>query len=283
MLVGDWLQKAEQELVQAEIISARLDSLILLEDLLDKDRSWILAHAEQELSSEQMEQLTKLLTRRKAHEPIAYIRGKSEFYGRTFVVSKDVLVPRPESESFMDLLLKIYSDLVQQKANLGDVDQTIRIADIGTGSGALGISAKLVLPNTPKVEVELIDIDENALKVAKTNVDLLTSGINTLKSDLLDQTTSSYDVLMCNLPYVPEEYCLNADAKHEPKIALFSGKDGLDHYRKLFIQIQEHANKPLYLLFESLEHQHTLLSEIAAKNGYKLLDNDVLVQVFKRA
>src|SRR5690606_34367093 len=117
----------------------------------------------------------------------------------------------------------------------------------GTGSGALGITASLELPSDQKVRIDLIDIDPKVLKVAKTNVDLLTTGISTTVSDLLEGSQENYDVLLCNLPYVPDEHPVNKAATHEPDIALYSGKDGLNHYRRLLNQIGSSGLKPLYL------------------------------------
>lgn len=107
MKINNWLQTSKSQLEASGNSSSRLDCLILLELILKKDRSMILAHLDDELTQDQQAELNILLTRRLNHEPIAYIRGYSEFYGRNFIVSPAVLVPRPESETIITLLKKL--------------------------------------------------------------------------------------------------------------------------------------------------------------------------------
>src|SRR5688572_26953494 len=107
MLIADFLQKAETKLKTAGIGSAQLDCVILLEDELHKDRAWLLAHPEHEVAHTHLKKLEKQVIRRAAHEPLAYIRGFTEFYGRKFKVNKRVLEPRPESEAMIELLKQL--------------------------------------------------------------------------------------------------------------------------------------------------------------------------------
>ena len=275
MNTGNWLAGATEKLKIVGIGTARLDSLVILEDVTKIDRARLLAEPETELSPVIISKLTNLLNRRATHEPLSYVRGHTEFYGRNFVITPDVLEPRPESETMIELLIKL------NKANDSRLDwNEVQLADVGSGSGALGITAKLELPN---IVVELIDIDENALKVSKMNVDLFTISVSELKSDLLEQTTKNYDVLLCNLPYVPDDHDINFSALHEPKIAIFGGPDGLDVYRKLFDQITRRAFKPLYILTESLPTQHNTLKQLGEACGYDLTDSDGFILVFTLA
>ncbi len=273
MTAGNELIKAGARLSQAGIGTARLDALVLLEDVTDKDRSWLLAHPEFELSSEQLAKLEKLLKRREAHEPLAYIRGRTEFYGREFVITPAVLEPRPESETMIDLLKALAHDGHLKP----DGRQKLRIADVGTGSGALGITAALELPDA---QVDLLEIEPKSIQVAKMNVDKFTLNISVITSDLLAQSTKGYDVLLCNLPYVPDSYQINQAALREPRIAIFGGADGLDLYRRLFKQTSERLDQPLYILTEALPPQHAALSSLAERSGYKLQQVDDFIQVF---
>src|SRR5882757_1080566 len=125
MRVDDWLKQAQQKLETAGIGTARLDTLVLLEDELNKSRAHLLAHPELNLTPKNVQVLSEQLARRARHEPLAYLRGKTEFYGREFVVRPAVLEPRPESETMIELL------------KAADLPAKLRIADIGTGSGAL--------------------------------------------------------------------------------------------------------------------------------------------------
>jgi len=276
MKVEYWLRQAVQALEQAGIGTARLDALVLLEDVLAIDRARLLAEPEREITPEQAEKLTKLLSRRAAHEPLAYIRGHTEFYGRNFVITPAVLEPRPESETMIDLLKKLSGDGKIQPRN----GQKLLIGDVGTGSGALGITAQLELPDT---SVELLELDSAALEVAQSNVDKFTLSISVIESDLLDGSATNFDVLLCNLPYVPDDHTINRAATNEPKIAIFGGPDGLDLYRKLFKQLQNRSNQPLYILTESLPTQHAELAQLAEPQQYKLAESEDFIQVFKLA
>lgn len=264
-----WLQAATQQLTEAEIPTARLDALVLLEDALGVNRAQLLAHPDMEISAKTKNVLSQQLVRRAQHEPLAYIRGKTEFYGREFVVSKAVLEPRPESETMIELLLK-----------RSDLPTAPRIADVGTGSGALGITAKMELPGAI---VDLLDIDIHALEVAKTNVIKLTTRISAFLADLLEGSGGEYDVLLCNLPYVPDDHVINAAALHEPPIAIFGGPDGLDLYRKLLKQVDTVRHKPLLILCESLPPQHEALKQLFTQHGYLEDVEDDFIQVFKLA
>lgn len=266
MTSEEWIKKTTQRLKAANIESAHLDATIMLEDTLQHDRAYLFAHPELELSSEHLAELDSKVIRREAHEPLAYIRGHVEFYGRVFSVNKDVLVPRPESESFISLLLKKHSS---QKSLL----------DIGTGSGALGITAKLEIP---QLTVTLSDIDQAALKVATLNAHKLGAQVTTKQANLLEAFFKN-NIIFANLPYVPtagEFAVTNHKLLHEPSIALFSGADGLDHYQKFWKSLTELKNRPEQIYTESLEIQHEQLIVMAHIAGYKLDATEGLVQLF---
>ena len=273
MKIETWLRRAQQQLKAAGIGTARLDALVLLEDVSGRDRAWLLAHPEHQLLLTETAELQKLLSRRAKHEPLAYVRGRAEFYGREFVLTPAVLQPRPESETMIDLLKTLVKTGTQ-----GPQDRPHwRLADVGAGSGALGISAKLELP---KCEVDLLEIDDKAVKIAKINVDKFTLKLPVIKSDLLAGSSGNYDVLLCNLPYIPDDYRINQAAGQEPAIAIFGGPDGLDLYRRLFKQAAQQAPRPLYILTESLPPQHARLRQIAADSGYTLFSENDFIQVF---
>ena len=253
------------QLEAAKVPSARLDVMILLEDTLEKDRSWLLAHPEAPLSNYQVNKLRKQILRRKTHLPLSYIRGFSEFYGRRFKVNRHTLEPRPESEKMIELLLGL------------PLPHKPIIADVGTGSGCLGITAALEIP---KSTVDLYDIDSGALAVARHNVHMHELHLKVHKRDLLSRPTDLYDVVLANLPYVPDEFEINKAAKHEPRLALFGGKDGLSVYRRLFSQIGKYTWKPEYIITESLPSQHTALETIATANGFESIGRADFIQVF---
>lgn len=267
MKVEDWLNEATHILKKVNIATARLDCLVLLEDEAKKDKAWLLAHSESELSGVQLKKLESRIKRRTNHEPLAYIRGKSEFYGREFIVSPDTLEPRPETETMIDVLQQLVES-----------DQTPLLVDVGTGSGCIAVTAKLELPNCKIIGTE---INESALKIAKQNAKKFKAKVEFYKGNLLEPvSTSEPFALLCNLPYVPDSYKLNQAAKWEPQMAIFGGKDGLDLYRQLFEQVKDFGLKPGFILTESLPTQHKELAKIATQSGYKQKQTDDFIQVF---
>jgi release factor glutamine methyltransferase len=179
-----------------------------------------------------------------------------------------VLVPRPESETIITTLL----DLPQQPA---------AIVDVGTGSGALAITAKLLVPSA---NVFAIDIDEKCLRVARHNAKKHHTDITFLCGDLLAPLQASSlsrpIVLLCNLPYVPDNFQINTAALHEPRHALFGGPDGLDPYRKLFSSPAMTRIRPNYVITEALPPQHETLQAIAKESGYSLSQTDDFIQLY---
>ncbi|MDO8592112.1 MAG: HemK/PrmC family methyltransferase [bacterium] len=270
MTNDQWLKKATNTLKAVNIGSARLDALILLEDEIGRDRAWILAHPETVLQGLTLQRLNKKLARRASHEPLAYIRGFTEFYGRKFRVNKRVLEPRPESEAMIDLLRKL--------AESGELRAKSYIADVGTGSGALGITAALELHNH---SVDLYDVDASCLAVARHNCALHELHLHCYKRDLLNRPARPYDVLLANLPYVPDHWKINEAAAMEPRIAIFGGPDGLDVYRRLFEQLKQLPWQPKYIFTESLPPQHQKLAAVAKKAGYKLQKSQDFIQLYK--
>ncbi|MBW3568872.1 peptide chain release factor N(5)-glutamine methyltransferase [Candidatus Parcubacteria bacterium] len=288
MTIAQWLFDVMQKLGEAGVDSPRRDALVLLEDTLNKDRAWIITHPEYEIPGHQLHEINQLVKRRIDREPLAYIRNKAWFYKRFFNVTPDVMIPRPESESFINLIKQITNDNVK--------GLTFHIVDVGTGSGCLAITAKLELPSRekfPGCEVIAIENSEKALKVAKKNAEKHQVHIQFLKGNLLEPLlNTNYElrntILMANLPYVPDGLVTSPEIKQEPAEALFSGKDGLDHYRKFFTQIATMSqidNRSIgleYVLTESLKTQHAEMIKLAKKTGYKLIKTDVLIQIFRK-
>lgn len=263
--IADWLTGSIMQLKEAGVDAPRTDAIVMLCDVLDHEKSWVYAHTDHILSEEEQKQLGDMLEKRIDRIPLAYIREKSEFYGREFTVNSHVLIPRPESEDFIEIL-----------KSLPITNPTI--ADIGTGSGCLGITAALEIP---RATVHLYDIDENALATANHNARQYKAKPQYYTSDLLNDLRGPYDILLANLPYVPDGLITSSEIEREPPIALFSGKDGLDHYRRFWQQIKNPDNAPQYILVESLEAQHQELQLLAKEAGYTLLTTKGLIQLFK--
>ncbi len=263
---ADALAQGTSRLQKAGIGTARLDVLVLLEDCLRTSRAHILAHPELKLQRPALQKLEKWLARREQHEPLAYIRGFSEFYGRSFKIDKRVLQPRPESETMIDLLKTLRLPINPS------------IADVGAGSGALGITAVLEVPHSTS---DLFEIDTAALAVAKRNVKKHKVSARCFYSDLLRASRGTYDVVLANLPYVPSYHYVNEAAGHEPRLAIYGGGDGLEIYRRLFNQLSGHRSPPRYVLTESMPPQHGRLEDIATAAGYRETARRDFIQVFE--
>ena len=263
--INDWLNKSEKILRDSNISSSRLDCLMLLEFVLQKTRVHILSEMGYELSQDDLKKLDDFLLLRKNRLPIAYITGSVNFFRRDFFVNQDVLIPRPETEEIISQTLKL---------NLKNIS---RIADIGCGSGCIGISLALELPDK---KVDLYDLDQKALDVAKINCSRYNLKLNLTKSNLLTKLEDNYDLIVCNLPYVPIDFNVSSEVSYEPKTAVFSGKDGMDLYRKFWTQVYELKSKPVYIITESLIFQHDLMENIAKEYSYNIISKNALIQTF---
>lgn len=262
--IHKWLQQAKRQLKDSGVDSYALDSLILLEYVTKLDKAHILAHPDKQLTQSELSKLNALLVRRAKREPIAYITGAKEFYGRDFYVDKRVLIPRPESESFIELLKK--HKITHQN-----------VVDVGCGSGAIGITAKLELPTN---KVTLLDLDTETLTVAHKNAQDLSADCKLLQHDLLSEL-NEFTIVLANLPYVPKDLSVEAELSYEPSLALYAENKGMKLYENLWKQIGPQSIYR-YVLTESLESQHTKMGQLASSAGFKLTDSDGLVQLFTR-
>lgn len=277
--IGTWLNENTARLKAAGIDSARLDCLLLLGYVLKKPREWILAHLDEKINASYLLELNTKIVQRIARKPLVYLTNHQEFYGRNFYVNESVLIPRPESESIITLLKSYYKE---SPCNVSS--QLTTIIDIGTGSGCLAVTAKLEIP---EAQVIATDNSPQALKVAKKNARVLGAEIHFHQADLLNlppgilNTTTC--ILLANLPYVPDDLITSPEITREPKEALFSGQDGLDHYRRFWQQVSALETKPFAIITESLKTQHKAMAKHAEYASYKLSFTDCLAQLFTTA
>lgn len=206
---------------------AHLDPEVLARHVLDWDRATWITRADEPASPEFLERFETLIARRAAREPVAYIIGSREFYGRKFIVNPDVLIPRPESELIVDYALK--------RVPRG---RFARVVDVGTGSGALAVT---LAAERPEWHVEAVDLSAPAVAVARVNARTLGVGdrVTFLVGDLLEPTMGLFDVIVSNPPYVARRDApgMMPDVRdHEPHVALFGGQDGMDIPRRLLVQ-----------------------------------------------
>ena len=271
LTTNKWLTDATRCLDQAGIATSRLDCMVLLEDITGVDRALLLAEPERILPDKHLKKLNAQIAQRIRHHPLAYIRGRTQFYGREFRINHSVLEPRPESETMIDML------------KLLPTAESTTIVDIGCGSGALAITAKLEIPDA---QVIVTDIDSRCISVTARNAKKLGAVINLRHGNLLDPISDLSSlplILLCNLPYVPNSFQINPAALQEPRRAIFGGPDGLDIYRNLFAQLQAVRRASTFVLTESMPPQHQDLAVIATDNGFVLQKSEDFIQRFWHA
>jgi release factor glutamine methyltransferase len=227
--------------------TATRDAELLLLHILQIPRVTLLAHPNRELNASQRTAYETNIARRLRHEPVQYITGQQEFYGLTLKVTPAVLIPRPETEHLIEAVLQ------RLPAN-----EPLKIADIGTGSGAIAVA---LAAHLPQAAITALDISPDALAVAATNAREhdLSDRIRFLQSDLLsalDHEAGTFDAIVSNPPYVAEtdRFTLHPQVRdYEPAAALFAGETGLDIYRRLIPQAYS-ALKPNGLLALEIGH-----------------------------
>jgi|WetSurMetagenome_2_1015567.scaffolds.fasta_scaffold03831_6 release factor glutamine methyltransferase len=264
MIISSAVRMAGKKLKEKNIESADLEAEIFLSFILRQPREFILAHPEIKLNFWQKWKLNWLVGQRIKGIPVAYLIGHKEFYGLDFLVNKNVLIPRPETELMVEEALK---KIINYKLSI------INFIDVGTGSGCIIVSlAKMLKEKGISGNFFGLDISKKALKIArknakKNNVD---GCIHFLHSDLLNITNKNIFnepvIITANLPYLTPEQVENSPSiQKEPKIALLSGIDGLNHYRSLFRQINERAEfikSELYIFCEIDETQKDKMTEL---------------------
>lgn len=237
MNINNALLKINQIITDANIENSQNESLLILSFILNKSIEYIYTHSEDEISVALFQKVEKLAQKRSSGMPLAYILGSKEFYGIDFRVNSSVLIPRPETEMMVDEALNWIENFEEK--------EELSILDVGTGSGCIPIA---IAKNIKRIVNFLaIDFSEDALKIAKENIEHhgLENQITSKKSDLLQDLDRNIfnqkNVLItANLPYLSKNIYDNSPSSvqdFEPKEALISGFDGLDHYRRLFEEI----------------------------------------------
>lgn len=264
-----WLSEASAALSGAGIPSARLDAELLLAHVLKKNRTWLIAHNDEFLSDISQAELAKLITRRQTREPIAYLTGKKEFYGREFAVTSDVLIPRPETETLIDIIKTL------------PLLESPTIHDVGTGSGCIAITIALELPSS---QVSASDISIEAVTIARKNATKLGASVSIRTDDIMKShyTTGGLDVITANLPYVDSQWQTSPETAHEPSLALFALDHGLELIKKLIEQASTRLIENGYLLLEADPCQHAEIASYAKNHGFQLVEGRDYIIVLQK-
>lgn len=262
MTIEQWLQEAAKQLPDST--SPQLDTYLLTMHVLNKSKTWLIAHGSDVLEKKQLSQLEDLLKKRRDQIPIAYLTGHKEFYGRDFHVTSDVLVPRPETEDVVELAKCHVPEKTGSFTKKETNSPPVRLLDVGTGSGCLGLTLAL----ETGAMVTLSDISEQALAVARKNAKRHeVKMVQFVKSNLLEHWLSHekpkpFDIIVANLPYVDRTWTdTSPELAHEPDVALYANDHGLELIKTLIDQSPSLLAPGGHLLLEADPSQH---NEIAA-------------------
>ena len=218
-----------------------LVALILLAHVLQRPKTWVLAHPEAQLNPDQKAHLERLVRRLQAGEPLPYLTGKQAFYGLDFAVSPAVLIPRPETELLVEQALSWLDAHPEAKNTL----------DVGTGSGCIAIT---LATRKPRLTITAIDLSPEALNIARQNAEThqVNEQITLKQADLLSSGNQTFDLVCANLPYIPSAKLEQGNTLgFEPTLALDGGADGLSLIRRLLERLPPRLNSPALVLLET--------------------------------
>ncbi len=264
MILADRVARAREAIVAAGIRpqDAALDAEVLARKVLVCDRAGYVVRLRDEEPADFADPYRTLVDRRCRREPVAYILGEREFWGRPFEVTRDVLIPRPETELIVEEAIELFP--------AGRAPRII--VDVGTGSGCLAVALALEFP---EARVIATDISAAALDVARRNADNngVAGRIDFRRGDLLEPVTEDADLIVSNPPYVA-----SGDApglvpevrEHEPHVALFAGTDGLSLYARLFPSAAKRLSSGGRLIVEVGYDQDARVAQIASRDGWTL-------------
>jgi len=270
MLVNEAIAFAEQELKRSNNLNSRLDSEILVSHLINVPREIIYSKLKENLPSNKTEELQKLVNRRAKKEPIAYILNNKEFWSTNFYVDRSVLIPRPETEVLIDLIL----------SHINNKNNYFSILDIGTGSGCILISLLKEL-----ISAKGIGVDKSSKAIAIANKNSISQQVNnraTFKNLNLEEIKfdKKFDIIVSNPPYLPDVSLknLNPDIKlYEPKIALQGGVQGVDFLCKIINLASKILKINGLLALEIGDNQFHLLAKYLSNNRFKILNKYILI------
>lgn len=228
---------------------------MLLSSYLDVNPLELLTILDKEVDSDIEKLYKSSLEALKENKPIQYVIGNVNFYGLKFIVNKNVLIPRFETEELVEQVVEYTKDLNKDK---------IKILDLGCGSGAIGLTLKSILKDS---EVTLVDISKEALEVAKLNANNLNLDVTFIESDWFSNVKlEQYDIIVSNPPYIKTDEEIEEIVKNnEPSLALYGGVDGLDCYRKILANIKPYLNNKFLIAFEIGESQEEEIYDIVNK------------------
>ncbi|RMG38569.1 MAG: peptide chain release factor N(5)-glutamine methyltransferase [Gammaproteobacteria bacterium] len=234
--MGELLKQGRTRLGGSE--AAASEAEILLAHLLQKNRAWLYAWPERELTETEAERYRALLERRAQGEPVAYLTGQREFWSLPLEVDHNTLIPRPETEELVAFVLEALPSR-----------QPLRVVDLGTGSGAIALA---LASERPAWQILACDRDAGALRVARRNASRLELSLSLVQSDWLEGLAGPFDLIIANPPYVAagDPHLDQGDLRYEPRHALASGPEGLDAMHRIVAQAMQRFAPGGWLVLE---------------------------------
>ena len=277
MTIAEFRKEQTKQLINSTTPSLDVDCLLC--HVLEKNRSWVLAHQDESLDELNLKKLNLFIDQRKTGLPIAYIIEKKEFFGLEFFVNKNVLIPKPDTELLIEKAIEIIEQDFQNKIS--------KVADVCTGSGCVFISIAKQFENTKNIKYFSTDVCHKALEVAKINSQKILGQTFTEENvqfnlaDLLDNVTEKFDMIVSNPPYVPRSIVndLLLDGRREPPLALDGDAcyisttdsnygDGMSLIRPLIKQSYEQLNDGGFFLIETGEYNAHLTRKYLQEIGF---------------
>lgn len=258
MTYRELISLGEKVLEMADIADVKTDAWLLLEMVCKIDRNFYYMHMDEDISEEEFREYEIAVKKRAEHIPLQYIIGETEFMGLKFKVNSSVLVPRQDTETLVEEALKV-------------VSPGMKVLDMCTGSGCIIVS---ILHNVSKVEGYAVDISKQALNVAKENAKLNEVSVLFERSDLFDNVTGTFDVIVSNPPYIPTEEIekLMPEVKaFEPMEALDGKEDGLYFYRRIVEKCGDYLNPGGHILLEIGYDQGEAVSALLKASGFAMV------------
>lgn len=275
MKIKSWLEQAKTKI---DALDAELIALDCFSICADTDRSWLVAHSEDKIKDDDLEKANLRLKERQEGKPLAYVIARKEFYGRDFMVGPAVLIPRPETETMIDVIKTL------------PLPTSPKFLEIGTGSGCIAVTLAL---EYPQAQVLATDISGPALVLAGYNDSVYEGRVELMKSDLLsgikfDEPREHFNVVVANLPYVNKkwDWVDQESLKYEPAHALYAkGNNGLSIYQRFLKELNHYQRTQKiwidYVALEADPCQHVALIRMAEKVGLRHLRTEGFCVLFE--
>jgi release factor glutamine methyltransferase len=261
--IREALLRASSFLREAGMKDPRFEAELMIRHCLGWDRTRFLTSMHEPISQDHLQKLRELCERRMRHEPLQYLFGCQEFYGRPFAVGPGVLIPRPETEILIEQVLL-------HAGRIWPASAPLQVADIGTGSGAIAVTLAC---ERPRWQVSTVDLSSDAIAIAAENAERLGAAVRFLQGDLAEpllEKGERFDIVVSNPPYIPSADVEELDPEvreYEPRLALDGGKDGLDCYRRLCAALPCLLKEKALVTYEVGIHQAQDVAALLTASG----------------